>query len=449
MVNSNALPVYLFEGCMPYLSFYQNNTNAVVQMNTLLTIGLLLVIGYASGWLFDKIGLPKILAYIITGIVFSPNTSNLVNVNIIEATHPLMDVCLAFIAFEVGGALKWSKVKAHEKEILSITILASLIPFILITTSVYSIGILFPEVIPFDSNSLLILALLLGALASSTAPAATLAVIHQYKARGKVTSTILGVAALDDVLGIMLFSLVLAAIYTMSGSQTGIFGNPVLNALYEIGGSILVGALLGYLIDLLSRFFKMKSEGQWVVIVFSLMIFCAGISKQLHLDLLLSSMTMGIIVVNRCKQQHLIFKILERYTEDLIFLFFFILSGLHLDILSLPKALTLIVIFVVLRVLGKFLGTYIGASAVNSAPSIRKYTAGGLLPQAGIVIGLVLSIYQEAEFKDLSEILLTTIMGATVIHEIIGPIAAKYSLVKAGEITTTYNTSHQNRTDNR
>jgi Kef-type K+ transport system membrane component KefB len=132
----------------------------------------------------------------------------------------------------------------------------------------------------------------------------------------------------------------------------------------------------------------------------------------------------------------LIFRILERYTEDLIFLFFFLLSGLHLDIATLPKAAVLIIIFVLLRTAGKYLGANWGSRIVNADPSIRKYTAGGLLPQAGIVIGLVLSIYQKEEFKEISEILLTTIMGATIIHELIGPVSAKSALKKAGEIKT-------------
>jgi len=406
-------------------------------MDILLTIGLLLTIGYTAGWLLNQIGLPKIIGYIATGIAFSPHTNGLVDVHIIQATHPLMEVCLAFIAFEVGGALKWSKIKEHEKEIISITLLASLFPFILIVAGIFTFGLLFPAIVPLDPLTLLLLASLLGALASPTAPAATLAVIHQYKAKGKVTDTILGVAALDDVLGILLFSLTIAIIFMFTGGQAGLFGNPILNSLYEVGVALLIGAIIGIIIDPLARFFQVKGEGQWVVIIFSLIIFCAGISKTLQVDVLLASMTMGMVVVNKCNRQKIIFKILERYTEDLIFLFFFLLSGLHLDIMTIPQATVLILIFVSLRTMGKFMGTVAGARIVKADRSIQKYTAGGLLPQAGIVIGLVLSIYQKEQFKDIAEILLTTIMGTTIIYELLGPVAAKYSLLKAGEIKNT------------
>ena len=412
-------------------------------MNILLTIGLLLITGYIAGWLLNKIGLPKIIGYIATGIVFSPNTVGFVEHDVIESTLPLMEVCLAFIAFEVGGALKWAKIKKHKKEIISITILGSLMPFFLVTIGVLILGWLFPEVLPFDTLPLLLLALLLGALASPTAPAATLAVIHQYKAKGKVTDTILGVTVLDDVLGILLFSLTIGIIFIFTGGQSGLFGNPMVNTLYEIGIATIIGAILGLVIELINRFFPKEGEGRWIVIIFSLIIFNVGICQALHVDILLSSMTMGIVVVNKCRQQQLIFRILERYTEDLIFLFFFLLSGLYLDIATLPKATALIIIFVVFRTAGKFLGVNWGSRIVNADPSIRKYTAGGLLPQAGIVIGLVLSIYQKEEFKEISEILLTTIMGATIIHELIGPVSAKSALMKAGEIKTQRTTKNK------
>ncbi|MBL6448261.1 cation:proton antiporter [Fulvivirga sp. 29W222] len=400
-------------------------------MNILLTIGLLLITGYTAGWLLDKIGLPKVIGYIATGIVLSPNTIDFVNFHTIEVTHPLMEVCLGFIAFEVGGSLKWSKIKAHEKEILSITLLASLFPFLLISTGVFCFGLLFPTILPIDSSTLLLLASLLGALASPTAPAATLAVIHQYKAKGKVTDTILGVVALDDALGILLFSLTTAIIFM---GETGLFGDSIVNSFYEVTVAIFIGTVLGFIIDPTTKLFQITGEGQWVVIIFALIILCVGISKALQVDALLSSMTMGITVVNKCNQQKIIFRILERYTEDLIFLFFFLLSGLHLNISTIPEATGLIFLFVLLRTIGKFIGTIAGARLVKADHLIQKYTAGGLLPQAGIVIGLVLSIYQKEQFKDISEILLTTIMGTTIIYEFIGPISVKYSLMKAGEI---------------
>ena len=403
-------------------------------MNLLLSVGLLLIVGYTAGWLLDKIGLPRIIGYILAGIVFSPHNFEFLDTEVLESTEPLLEISLSFIAFEIGGALKWSMIKKHEKEIVSITLLASLLPFLMITGGVLTLKWLFPTIIPFDSSDLLMLALLLGALASPTEPAATLAVMRQYKARGKVSNTILGVAALDDVLGILLFSLTIAILFIFNGGQSETIGNPLLNSLYEVTAAIIIGTIAGNIIDPAARFLQLKGEGQWVVLIFSLITFCVGISKTLQVDTLLATMIMGMVVVNKCSHQKLVFRILERYTEELIFLFFFLLSGLRLDISTIPQATTLVIAFVLLRAAGKYLGANMGARLVNAAPSIRKYTAWGLLPQGGVVIGLVLSIYPEHQFSNISELLLTISMAAMVIHELIGPLAAKHTLMKAGEI---------------
>ena len=402
-------------------------------MNVLLDIGVLLILGYTAGWLLDKIGLPKIVGYILVGVALSPNTINFIGQDTIETTEPLMKICLAFIAFEVGGALKWSKIKKHEKEIVSITLLASIFPFILITIGVFTFGILFPTLLPFGLIGNLSLALLLGVLASPTAPAATIAVMHQYKAKGKVTDTIMGVVALDDAVGIILFSIVVSILSTFTEVQKFV-ENAHLNSVYQISMAIFLGAGIALFMNLLSRVLQINKEGQWIVIITSMLILCLGISKLLHVDELIANMTMGLMIVNRSSQHTKIFKVVERYTEELIFLIFFLLSGLHLDITTIPQSIFLISLFVILRIAGKFLGTHIGARAAKADEPIRKYTAGGLLPQAGIVIGLVLSINQNAAFENISEILLTTIIGATIINELIGPIVTKFTLLKAGEI---------------
>ena len=402
-------------------------------MNVLLDIGLLLILGYIAGWLLDKIGLPKIVGYILVGVALSPNTINFLGQDSIETTEPLMDICLAFIAFEVGGALKWSKIKKHEKEIVNITLLASIFPFILIAIGVFTFGILFPALLPFGLIGNLSLALLLGVLASPTAPAATIAVMHQYKAKGKVTDTIMGVVALDDAVGILLFSIVISILSTFTEVQKFV-ENAHLNSVYRISVAIFLGAGIALLMNRLSKILQIKTEGQWIVIITSMLILCLGISKLLQVDELLANMTMGLMIVNRSSQHTKIFKVVERYTEELIFLIFFLLSGLHLDITTIPQSTFLISLFVGLRIAGKYIGANIGARTAKADRSIRKYTAGGLLPQAGIVIGLVLSINQNEAFKDISEVLLTTIIGATIINELIGPVVTKFTLMKAGEI---------------
>ncbi|TLX70766.1 hypothetical protein E9993_21855 [Labilibacter sediminis] len=402
-------------------------------MNVLLDIGLLLILAYTVGWMLNKIGLPKIVGYILVGVALSPNSVHIIGQETINVSEPLMDICLAFIVFEVGGALKWTKIKIHENEIVNITLLASIIPFILIAIGVFIFGVIFPSLLPFGSIGNLSLALLLGVLSSPTAPAATIAVMHQYKAKGKVTDTIMGVVALDDAVGIILFSVIISILSMFLGDQKMV-ENAHLNAVYRISMAMFLGAGIALLMNLLSKMLQIKTEGQWIVIITSMLILCLGTSKLLQVDELLANMTMGLMIVNRSNQHTKIFKVVERYTEELIFLIFFLLSGLHLDFTTIPQSIFLISIFVGLRIVGKYIGANIGARAAKADKSIRKYTAGGLLPQAGIVIGLVLSISQNEIFSDISEVLLTTIIGATIINELIGPIITKLTLKKAGEI---------------
>ena len=403
-------------------------------MNILLIFGLLLLTGYLLGWLLNKTGLPRIIGFIAIGIAFSPNTNTFIDHDMIEQAMPLMEVCLGFIAFEVGGALKWSKIKQHKREIINITIMASIFPYIIIVSGIYIFASLIPGLLPFSSLTLLLIVLPLGALASPTEPATTIAVIHQYNAKGKVTDTIMGVAALDDVLGILLFSLTIEITSILNGGEPGLFGNAVLNPLYKIVLAIIIGIVMAYFLKLIANSFLINSGGQWIIIIASLIILNYGMSQLLKVDELLASMTMGAVIVNTCKKQNTIFRIIERYTEDLVFLIFFLFSGLNLNISTIPQATLLIGLYVLFRTLGKYIGANVGARIAGADRTIQKYTAGGLIPQGGIVIGLALSIYQRPIFGDVADLLLTTTMGATIVHELIGPIGAKYSLIKSGEI---------------
>jgi Kef-type K+ transport system membrane component KefB len=405
-------------------------------MNILLALGILLAVGYTMGWVLHKAGIPRILGYIAAGAILSPYQTGFVDASLLEDLKPIMDICLAVIAFEVGGSLLWDRLRVNQLAIFNITLLASFVPYLLIFLGIFSFSWLFPAWLPLEFPYLLAFALLLGALASPTEPAATLAVMHQYRAKGPVTDTIMGVAALDDALGVLLFSLTLSVSIAIIGGGAE-EGTSFLHSLGDLLLSILLGIAAGLVMNLIGELIKIENEGQWIVIILSLLILSAGLSRQLGLDEILVTITMGVVVVNTNKRHVLIFRIIERYTEALIFLFFFVLSGLHLDTGALPGASLLILIFVFMRFIGKYVGAYFGAAAADASPPIRKHTAGGLIPQGGIVVGLALSVYQLPQLEPISEILLTTIMGAMVIHEFIGPLTARRSLIKAGETNQT------------
>lgn len=405
-------------------------------MNILLIIGLLLIVGYSLGFLASKIGLPKIIGYIATGILFSPYSFGFINENILSQTEPLINVSLAFIAFEVGGSLKWEKLKNYGTILTRILLLESLLPFFLVLLFIGAAGYLFPGFFSMESHWMLILALLVAPLASPTDPSATIAVMHQYKAKGQVSDTIMAVAALDDAMGVLLFSISMAIAAIVAGSgDTGI-GVSILNALYKIAGAVLAGGVLAWITGLLSRFFKLQNEGQWIVLLSAVIIFTFGISSFLKLDELLAVMALGAFIANFNPQSNLLFKIVERYTEALVILLFFILSGLHLNISVIPQAALLIGVFVILRISGKYFGARLGAIWGGAPKNVRKYTGGGLIPQGGIVIGLALLISKNPAFAAVSDTLLALIMGSAVFHELLGPITAIHALKKAGETSS-------------
>ena len=411
-------------------------------MNTLLIIGLLLLCGYSAGWLCDRIGLPRILGYILTGVLASPHSFGWVAADFLTSSSSLMAVCLVFIAFEVGESLQWKRLRTHGPEILQITVWASLLPLILVPLGLFLLVAVFPGLLPVQGMELIAFALLLGALASPTEPAATLAVIHQYRARGPVTDTILGVVALDDALGVILFSLVTGLAIGWVSTEGLSLTTFLMEAGWHLGGAIPLGFLLGRAIDPLSRVFQGNGEGRWVVIIFAVLILAGGVADLLRVDPILTGMVMGMTVVNRSVQRGIIFRIVDRYTEDLIFLFFFLLSGLHLDLTSFATVGWGVLVFILLRGLGKVLGVALGGHIAHAKPAIRRHTAGGLLPQAGVVIGLALSVYDQPELAPIADPLLVTVMAATVIHELLGPMLTRRALSRAGEIPAPTRTPH-------
>jgi NhaP-type Na+/H+ or K+/H+ antiporter len=273
---------------------------------------------------------------------------------------------------------------------------------------------------------------MLGSLAAPTDPTATLAVAHEYKAKGKVMSTIMGVAAFDDAMGLLLFSIAIAIATPFVSSQDIEIGSVALSVVRQLFGALLVGGVIGFIFNKVSQHLAKSSEGMMITIIIGFLSLCFGISSFLEVDELLAIMFMGFMVINFNKKQKLIFQLLERYTEQLVFILFFTISGMHLDISVLGNVFLVVLLFVILRAIGKFTGVLVGAR--KASREVKKYTAGGLIPQGGIVIGLALMIKYNPVFSTISDEFINIILGATVIHELIGPVLAKFSLKKAGEI---------------
>lgn len=403
-------------------------------MEPILIIGIIIVTGFAVGELCSRIRLPKVTGYILAGLILNPKLTPFIPESFVVHTTLLTNIALSFITFSVGGTLLFSRIRSLGKTIVFITFFEAELAFLFVAVFFTILGPLAIGLPGLSFTSFFIpLALLLGALASPTDPSATLAVEHEYKAKGEVTTTIMGVAAFDDMLGIINYSLAVSiAEICIMHQSLGI--NSAVGPIIKISGAVILGGLFGLFLNALSTVTRKGSEGVLITLIIGLLSLCYGTAGRLGADELLSTMTMGIVVVNYNAQKEKIFKILERYTEELIFVLFFTISAMHLDFSVMASHALLILMFILFRTIGKLSGTIVGGKLSKASLPVKKYTAGGLISQGGIVIGLALVIGQNPAFGSIADIILNVIIGATIVHEIVGPVASKFVLGKAGEI---------------
>ncbi|WP_286756955.1 cation:proton antiporter [Roseivirga sp. UBA838] len=403
----------------------------------ILITGAMLLVGFLLGLGAEKIGLPKVTGYLVAGLFLNPRLFSYIPEAFPVHTEPIIDLCLAFITFEVGFNLSVSKIKRHDTKLLTVSFLESFGAFLVVLLGFLFIAPYLINDIPTDNFIALSIpfSLLLAALASPTDPSATLAVMHQYKAKGPVSDTILGCAAFDDAFTLIIYSICFTLASMFMGDSAVSFGNVFSNGILSIAGAVAVGVAIGFIFNFLTQRLAISSEGQLLVLLLAAISLAFGVSSLFAFDELLSTLGVGVVAANFNLQRRLLKEVVERYTEELIFIFFFVVSTMHLEYSSLASYWHYILLFVLLRAIGKYVGAFAGLSITKADKLSRRYTFAGLLPQGGIVMGLALMMQKDPRFDAFSAILVSTIMGATIIHEFAGPVAARWGLVKAGEVT--------------
>ncbi len=408
-------------------------------MNSYLIIGIVIFVGFVLGQEFRKRNLPKIIGYLLAGILLNPNICSFVPKDITGRTDVIENIAIAFISFAIGGTMVFSEIKKLGKGILYITLFEAEVTFLVITFG-------FLATLPFVAHipqattwvaTFLPVSLLLGCFGSPTDPSVALAVTHQYSAKGDVTSTMLNVAGFDDILGIINFSVAIVIAKNLISHETLSVFSALVVPFFVIIGSIVLGTAMGFVFNNISERLESQSEGVLFVLLLSFLTLCWGLANFIHVEEILSIMTMGIIVTNFNSEKQRVFQMLERYSEELIMLLFFTLSGMHLDfkVMATATAVILLVFFIIYRILGKFIGTFIGANLARSSVKVKKYTASGLIPFGGIVIGLALIMQQDPAFGKIGSFMVSTVIGASVVNEFIGPFFVKKSLISAKEIS--------------
>jgi NhaP-type Na+/H+ or K+/H+ antiporter len=326
---------------------------------------------------------------------------------------------LGIIAFSLGANLTVKSLKAAGSPVLWISILEAGCAWLVVTLVV--IAYLLVRHMPIHP------AFVLGAAASATAPAATVMVVREYQARGVVTDMLLRVVAIDDAWCLIFSAL---AITFATALHTGVVHVGVIGiALLEILASITFGVLCGFGLHVMSRLVTNKDE--LLIVMLGYILLLVGLSVALHLSSLLTCMAAGILVTNVNKNSTLFFSTL-REVDPVLFLSFFILVGANLELGMVPHIGVIGMLYIVFRIIGKFLGVTLGSLISHADPKIGKYLAWGLVPQAGVALGVALTA--KTLYPVYGVFIFTTITATTVIYELIGPVCAKYGLKKAGEI---------------
>lgn len=406
-------------------------------METILVLGGILAAGLLGGELAAKLTLPRITGYLAAGLLLNPGSFGAVGDDFVSHTGLATDISLAVITFAIGGKLIWKNLKKLGSTIAAVSVLAAEATFAAVGIGLYLILSTFPGFGIIEGASIAAFALLAGALAAPTDPTASLAVIEEYDAEGEVTDTVMGSAAVDDALGILHFSLALA-IGEVLVRQSGFdVSAGVVDPLFAIMGGIFIGGILGYGFTCTTWCIKREKEGVLIIVILALLFVCYGLAGYLSLDELLATMTLGAVVANTNPLKDKLFSLVERYTEELIFLLFFTLSAMHLQLSALSWGLALLLVaYVLLRGVGKVGGSWLGAKTTDGPTAVRNYAGWCLLPQGGIIVGLALIIQEHPAFGGFGSTLMGLVLGATIVHEFLGPILTEKALREANEVQT-------------
>ena len=414
-------------------------------MQILIQLSLSLVGGLLMSRLAKKLNLPAVTAYLVTGLLLGPyclGARDLMSLGFqsldeVAALDLISQVALGFIAFTIGNEFRLEQLKHMGKQAITVGILQAVATTALVDSALIALHLINPELISLGA------AVTLGSIAAATAPAATLMVVRQYKADGPLTKLLLLVVAIDDAVGLILFS---ASFGVASALESGTISavTVVVEPLVEILLSLLLGGFAGWVLFRVEKYFHSRSKRLSISIGFVLL--TVGLSMAefeaggIHcgFSLLLVCMMTGTVFCNICDFSEELMGRVDGWTAPL-FVLFFVLSGAELDlnILSNPLALLIGAVYIAARSLGKYLGACGSCALTRCAPNITKYLGITLLPQAGVSLGMALTAQQLSDGQMVRNVVLFSVL----VYELVGPALTKRALIAAGEIQSEGRTS--------
>ena len=402
--------------------------NSLQATQIVLLMGIVMFFGALGGRLFQKLKIPQVVGYIVIGIIIGSSGFQILRPETIAALNPISTVSLSLIGFLIGGELKLNVIKKYGKQFVGILLFESITPFFIVGCIVTTVSFFFTKNITYS----LAIGLVLGAICSATAPAATTDVLVEYRTRGPLTTTVYGIVAMDDAVGLILYAIASTIASTLLGGKQISLWLQLLTIAKDIFGSILVGGAFGYILSLIIRN-VMKDKGRILSFCLGSLFLCTGVCVILGLDNILAAMSIGFFMVNFAPAKtRSVFDLTSKFTPP-VYVLFFVLVGAKLDIWIITPYLGLMaILYVAGRTFGKTIGSMIGGWLTKAPKTVQKYLPYCLLSQAGVAIGL--SIAAGNDFPDsMGPQILLIITATTFIVQLIGPIFVKIGVTKAGE----------------
>ncbi len=390
-----------------------------MHLDPILSLGIIFLSGYGVLKLINVLKIPTVTGDLLLGIIIGEEILNLVSPHILSASSFISNLVLGMIAFTIGQNFSMERFRKLGRSIILISIMEAAGAWITVTLVFY-----------FLLGKELYISLLFGAIASATAPAATVMVIREYRAKGVFTNILLGVVAIDDAWCLMIFSISLAAARALAVHVGGSFLLTSLGkAIIEIFGALALGTAAGIAFNKFSSSVKSSVGAQIYTLGFILTVI--GLAIHLKFSILLSSMALGATLVNMKGANQRYFESI-RSIESPLYLLFFVLAGANLELASLKHIGLIGLTYLVARVIGKAVGAAVGGLLAGAPANVRKYMGFALVPQAGVALGVAL--IAKADFPKFGGMIFDTIVATTVVYELVGPILTKFALTKAGEI---------------
>ena len=408
-------------------------------MNLLLSVAFAVLAGLMMTRVVKKLGLPDVTAYLVAGVLIGPYALGRLNLPVgfhtleaVEGLNLMSDVALGFIAFAIGNEFRLSALKKTGKQATIVGIVQGLVAALFVNAALIGLHFILGDKLPISS------AITLGAIATATAPAATLMVVRQYKAKGKLTDILLPVVALDDAVGLVVFAVsfgVARALGSGAIDLVSVLVNPAL----EIALSLVLGAVMGEILTQMEKLFNSNSNRLSMTIVFVLL--TVAISKaEFHIgrvtigfSSLLVCMMLGTIFCNRCILSGDLMEKADAWTAPL-YVLFFVISGaeLELDVFADLSVVGIGLVYILFRSLGKYVGAYGSCKTTGCDEKVTKYLGVTLLPQAGVALGMCLMVGELGSYE--GRLIRNIVLFSVLVYELIGPTLTKWALTKAGDI---------------